>query len=261
MKISVVSGGFDPIHSGHINYISAAKQMGDLLIVMLNSDEWLKDKKGKPFMPFSERKQILENIKDVDKVIGFKDDQVGSCINGLEIIKSEYPNDTIIFCNGGDRKKDNIPEMQVQGIKFEFGVGGNNKDNSSSWILKDWKYESEERVWGNFYTLFSDSRVKLKELTILPSKGMSMQRHRLRDEIWFISSGRCKVNFSKNSPEDFNEILLKKDDIFSVQRSEWHQIFNPYEEECKILEIQYGEKTSEDDIERYKYFSNDDLNN
>jgi cytidyltransferase-like protein len=259
MKISVVSGGFDPIHSGHINYISAAKKMGDLLIVMLNSDEWLKDKKGKPFMPFSERKQILENIKDVDKVIGFKDDQVGSCINGLEKIKSEYPNDTIIFCNGGDRKKDNIPEMQVQGIKFEFGVGGNNKDNSSSWILKDWKYESEERVWGNFYTLFSDSRVKLKELTIIPSKGMSMQRHTLRDEIWFISSGRCKVNFSKNSPEDFDEILLKKDDIFSVKRSEWHQIFNPYEEECKILEIQYGEKTSEDDIERYKYFSNDDL--
>ena len=259
MKISVVSGGFDPIHSGHINYISAAKKMGDLLIVMLNSDEWLKDKKGKPFMPFSERKQILENIKDVDKVIGFKDDQVGSCINGLEIIKSEYPNDTIIFCNGGDRKKDNIPEMQVRGIKFEFGVGGNNKDNSSSWILKDWKYESEERVWGNFYTLFSDSRVKLKESTILPSKGMSMQRHRLRDEIWFISSGRCKVNFSKNSPEDFNEILLKKDDIFSVQRSEWHQIFNPYEEECKILEIQYGEKTSEEDIERFKHFSKEDL--
>ena len=65
MRISVVSGGFDPIHSGHINYISAAKKMGDLLIVMLNRDEWLKDKKGKPFMPFSERKQILENIKDV----------------------------------------------------------------------------------------------------------------------------------------------------------------------------------------------------
>ena len=86
MKISVVSGGFDTIHSGHINYISAAKKMGDLLIVMLNSDEWLKEKKGKPFMPFSDRKQILENIKDVDKVIGFKDDQVGSCINGLEII-------------------------------------------------------------------------------------------------------------------------------------------------------------------------------
>ena len=84
MKISVVSGGFDPIHSGHINYISAAKKMGDLLIVMLNSDEWLKDKKGKPFNYFSERKQILENIKDVDKVIGFKDDQVGSCINGLD---------------------------------------------------------------------------------------------------------------------------------------------------------------------------------
>ena len=68
MKISVVSGGFDPIHSGHISYINAAKKYGDYLIIALNSDEWLKKKKGKEFMPFEERKSILENIKNVDEI-------------------------------------------------------------------------------------------------------------------------------------------------------------------------------------------------
>ena len=259
MKISVVSGGFDPVHSGHINYILSARKKGDFLVVMLNSDEWLRKKKGKPFMPFLERKKILENIKGVDRVIQFQDDNLGSCINGLEDIKLNYPKDEIIFCNGGDRKKENIPEMRVKDIKFEFGIGGHNKENSSSWILKDWKYDSEERVWGSFNTLFSDSRVKLKELTILPKKGMSMQRHTFRDEIWFISAGKCKVNFSKNSPDIYEKVDLKKDDIFSVKRTEWHQIFNPFQDECKILEIQYGDKTTEDDIERHKFFSSDDI--
>ena len=92
MKISVVSGGFDPVHSGHINYILSARKKGDFLVVMLNSDEWLRKKKGKPFMPFSERKKILENIKGVDRVIQFQDDNLGSCINGLEDIKLNYPN-------------------------------------------------------------------------------------------------------------------------------------------------------------------------
>ena len=66
MKISVVSGGFDPIHSGHISYINAAKKYGDYLIVALNSDEWLRKKRGKEFMPCEESNSILENIKIVD---------------------------------------------------------------------------------------------------------------------------------------------------------------------------------------------------
>ena len=85
MKIAVVSGGFDPIHSGHIDYISEAKKNADYLIVALNSDNWLSEKKGKPFMEFNERKQILESIKYVDKVIDF-DDSDGSCIGALEKI-------------------------------------------------------------------------------------------------------------------------------------------------------------------------------
>ena len=75
MKISVVSGGFDPIHSGHISYINAAKKYGDYLVIALNSDDWLREKKGKEFMPFEERKSILKNIKNVDEVISFEDDE------------------------------------------------------------------------------------------------------------------------------------------------------------------------------------------
>jgi D-beta-D-heptose 7-phosphate kinase/D-beta-D-heptose 1-phosphate adenosyltransferase len=113
MKIIIVSGGFDPIHSGHIAYFNSAKSLGDKLVVALNSDNWLEKKKGKYFMPFSERKIIIENITFVDQVIDFKDDEVGSCINALEKAKKLYPNDEVFFANGGDRTKKNIPEMSV----------------------------------------------------------------------------------------------------------------------------------------------------
>lgn len=255
MKISVVSGGFDPIHSGHIEYLNSAAQDMDKLIVCLNSDEWLKKKKGNFFLPFNERKIILENIKVVDEVIHFLDDELGSCINGLKKIQDMYPNDEIYFCNGGDREKDNIPEMGIKNIKFKFSVGGDNKLNSSSWILKKWQYTHEDRIWGQFYNLFQDSNVKVKELIVHPGKGMSFQRHFKRNEIWYISKGKCLINFSKNDPNNAKEIILKKDDTFFINVKDWHQITNPYEQECKIIEIQYGEETTEDDIERLYYYS------
>ena len=164
MKIVIVSGGFDPVHSGHISYLKDAKNFGDKLIVALNSDEWLENKKGKFFMPFSERKIILENINYVDEVIDFEDDQQGSAINAIEKVKNLYPNDQILFANGGDRDKTNIPEMLVDDVEFIFGIGGDDKMNSSSWILKNWNYYFEERIWGSFYNLFEDKDHKVKEL-------------------------------------------------------------------------------------------------
>ena len=136
MKIVVVSGGFDPIHSGHIAYLSSAKELGDKLIVALNSDKWLKNKKGFAFMSFKERKIVLEAINVVDSVKSFEDDELGSCKNALEEIKKEYKAQKIIFANGGDRNQSNIPEMEVQDIDFVFGIGGNDKKNSSSEMMK-----------------------------------------------------------------------------------------------------------------------------
>ena len=258
MKISVVSGGFDPIHSGHISYINAAKKYGEYLIVALNSDEWLVAKKGKAFMPFEERKAILENLKSVDEVIDFADDDKGSAMNALHKVKDKYPNASITFCNGGDRGKDNITEMAIQGIKFEFSVGGDDKKNSSSWILKNWQGGSEKRIWGKFFNLYQDNKMKLKELVINPNKGMSLQRHFKRDEIWFVSQGQCIVNFSEKSSSQTKEFHLRKHDSFSVKKNEWHQITNPFNEECKIIEVQYGEKIDEDDIERHSYYENNE---
>ena len=254
MKISVVSGGFDPIHSGHISYIESAKEYGDFLIIALNSDIWLRNKKGKEFMPFIERKAVLENIKGVDKVIDFQDDDLGSCIKALEKIKLEHPEDEIIFCNGGDRGKDNIPEMSVSGITFEFSVGGDDKKNSSSWILKNWAYDNEKRIWGEYFNLYEDNQVKVKELIVEPKKGMSLQKHFKRSEIWLVSHGKCLINYSKKSPDTIEERILNKHESIHINLGDWHQITNPYNEVCKIIEIQYGEETSEEDIERHSYY-------
>ena len=256
MKIVVVSGGFDPIHSGHIEYFKAAKLLGDKLIVAVNSDQWLVNKKGKFFMPFNERSNIISHLEVVDQVIDFEDDDFGSCALGLEKIKNQYPGNEIIFCNGGDRKKGNISEMQVKGIIFKFGVGGNDKRNSSSIILKDWEFKSEDRVWGKFYDLFADNRLKLKELIVMPGKGMSFQRHFKRNEIWFVSKGSCVVKFSDSSPEKSVLKTLTTAEVFHVKAGNWHQIINSFHDPCHIIEIQYGEETSEDDIERLSYYEN-----
>lgn len=255
MRIVVVSGGFDPIHSGHISYFKSAKDNGTKLIVALNSDQWLINKKGKFFMPFDERKEIIENLSPVDEVIAFEDDDIGSATNALIKVKEMYPNDKIIFANGGDRNQDNIPEMSVKDIEFLFSVGGDDKKNSSSWILKDWQYYHEERVWGSFYNLFEENQVKVKELIVLPGKGMSFQKHYKRNEIWLVSKGSCVVNYSKDNPDNKKNIQLNKFDQYFVPLGEWHQITNPFDEICHLIEIQYGEECVEDDIERTEYYS------
>tara|TARA_B100000212_G_scaffold74276_1_gene52425 strand:- start:199 stop:969 length:771 start_codon:yes stop_codon:yes gene_type:complete len=255
LKIIIVSGGFDPIHSGHIDYLKSAREHGDRLIVALNSDEWLINKKNKYFMPFSERKIILENITYVDEVIDFEDDDKGSAINAIKKIQNSYPDDKIIFANGGDRNKSNIPEMSLEGIEFIFSVGGDNKANSSSWILKNWQYYHEERLWGSFYNLFEGKDVKVKELIVDPGKGMSFQKHFKRNEIWLVSKGSCVVNYSEHDPDKRNSVTLKKFDQYNVPVGEWHQITNPFKEKCHIIEIQYGEACVEDDIERVEYYN------
>ena len=137
--IVLITGGFDPIHSGHIAYIQAARKLGDILIIGVNSDAWLERKKGKAFLPWEERATIVESIKGVHFVLAF-DDSDGSAKDAILEVRKQNSEALIVFANGGDRTANNIPEMDIQdeNLSFVFGVGGEDKKNSSSWILKNW---------------------------------------------------------------------------------------------------------------------------
>ena len=250
MKIVVITGGFDPIHSGHIAYIESAAKLGDLLIVGLNSDAWLEKKKGRAFMPWEERAAVLRAIKHVHSVEAFPDDHLGSARNLLIELKRSYPYAEIIFANGGDRTQENIPEMDVAGIEFAFGIGGENKANSSSWILQEWKAPKTERPWGYYRVLHDVPGTKVKELTLEPGQGISLQRHAERAEYWHVSEGRVSAQSFMDNGYAMPVKVLHKHDSYHVPVTEWHQLTNTFDEPCKIVEIQYGRRCVEEDIER-----------
>jgi len=150
-RIVVISGGFDPLHKGHIQYITDAKRLAEegdnkgILVVGLNSDEWLRRKKGQEFMSFEDRHAIVSALGAVDRAIMFNDDD-GTAIDAIERTASwaskMYPRAEIIFANGGDRSSAAAtPESQYcedNGFRCVYGVGGEDKANSSSWILEKW---------------------------------------------------------------------------------------------------------------------------
>jgi len=252
-KIVLVTGGFDPIHSGHIEYFRAAKALGDELIVGINSDAWLSRKKGQEFMPFKERRAIIQALKMVDGTVEFNDDD-NSSINAIHKVRLNYPSEKIIFANGGDRTKDNIPEMSYRddNVQFKFGVGGTTKINSSSWILQEWKAPKTIRPWGYYRVLHEPSQaVKLKELTVDPGQSLSMQRHKDRAEFWFVSEGTATVNTINNRTTDCEtKGVYERFKTIPIETNEWHQLKNNTTDPLKIIEIQYGHKCIEEDIER-----------
>jgi cytidyltransferase-like protein len=251
-KIVLITGGFDPLHSGHIAYFKAAKQLGDILVVGVNSDAWLTRKKGSPFMPYMERANVVRNITGVDFVIDFNDDD-GSARQAIHMVRQSYPGDKIIFANGGDRTNTNSPEMTVvdDNLEFVFGVGGENKMNSSSWILQEWKAPKTDRQWGYYRVLHENGvEVKLKELIVEPGKQLSMQRHQKRAEHWFVSEGTATVyTLNRKTDAELWGVFTKHQHIH-INKEEWHQLCNEAATPLKIIEIQYGENCVEEDIER-----------
>lgn len=253
MKIVLCTGGFDPIHSGHIAYFEQAKKLGDILIIGVNSDAWLERKKGRAFMPFSERAEIIRNLKCVDNVIGFNDSD-NTAKNAIEMVRQSYPQDIIVFANGGDRTKQNIPEMDVNidKLQFVFGVGGDNKKNSSSWILEEWKAPKTKRPWGYYRILHNvGEHVKLKELTVEPKMCLSMQRHHQRAEFWFVAEGEATVyTLNENTTDHELKCSLTLHEHTFIKTSEWHMLCNEKDTPLKLIEIQYGERCDEEDIIR-----------
>lgn len=133
-KIVVVSGGFDPIHIGHVRMFEEAKKLGDRLVVILNNDHWLRKKKGYSFMPEAERQEVLRAIKWVDDVFLTKHEANPADMSVSAELRELRPD---IFANGGDRKNDNTPEAVVCdeiGCEMAFEVGRGGKVQSSSWL-------------------------------------------------------------------------------------------------------------------------------
>ena len=120
---------------------------------------------------------MLENLTFVDEVLKFKDDDQGSCIEGLKKVKNKFPNEEIIFCNGGDRNEQNIPEMSLKGIKFKFMVGGDDKKIHPVKYLKIGTIVKKREIGESFFNLFVEKNIKVKELIINPKKGMSFQKN------------------------------------------------------------------------------------
>ena len=250
--VVVITGGFDPLHSGHISYINAARNLGNTLVIGVNSDEWLARKKGRSFMPFEDRIAIIQSLQGVDYAIPFNDTD-DSAKDAILWARKVFPQNKIIFANGGDRTLNNIPEMDIidDNIEFIFGVGGADKLNSSSWILEEWKAPKTERQWGYYRVLHENGpNVKLKELTVDPGKSLSLQRHFKRSELWFVSEGVATLYTIDYSSDYSKQGTYEQFDIIHIFKDNWHQLANETDTPLKIIEIQYGEDCIEEDIER-----------
>tara|TARA_B100001115_G_scaffold182685_1_gene179555 strand:- start:1630 stop:2475 length:846 start_codon:yes stop_codon:yes gene_type:complete len=248
--IVLVTGGFDPIHSGHIELFKQARKLGDQLIVGLNSDAWLTRKKGQAFMSFNERKTVIENLQMVDNVMSFDDSDDTSCGAIFKLMSTIGFDKKIIFANGGDRNEGNVPEYDIyhDKIEFAYGVGGNMKLNSSSTILENWKQPKVKRNWGWYRVLQDRNGYKVKELVIQPDSSLSMQRHHYRSEHWYILKGTCHMK--TDGVAGIQEVELSANQTFSIDKKIWHQGQNKTNTHCHVLEVQHGEKCVEEDIER-----------
>ena len=134
--VIVLSGGFDPMHVGHLRMIQESAKMAEIVIAGVNSDEWLMRKKGYVFMPHEERVEMVQGTRGVSKAMAFDDDDNSAC-DLLRRVRALWPNFKVAFANGGDRTSDNIPEIPVAdelGVHLIWGVGGGKVQSSSDLV-------------------------------------------------------------------------------------------------------------------------------
>ena len=249
MRVVIVTGGFDPLHSGHIEYFKAAKELGDHLVVGVNSDAWLARKKGKAFMPFEERCAIIKELDCVNEVIGFNDDDDTACAAIFTVLSTVGSQTKVIFANGGDRTKDNIPEMIYNDVEFVFGVGGEDKKNSSSWILKEWSQPTTERAWGKYTILDKGEGWQVKQLEFYEEHALSDQRHFKRSEHWHVVDGVINMFLEDKSGNKTSHLLVPGDSI-DIPTGYWHKAVNLDNKSAKVIEVWIGNELTEEDIER-----------
>lgn len=244
-----VSGGFDPIHIGHVRMFQDAKRHGEKLVVIVNNDNWLLKKKGFAFMPESERYELIRSLPFVDKVVlteHAKDDEDTSVVRALRKVRPH------VFANGGDRKNmSDIPEAALckeLGIKMVFNVGKGGKVQSSSWMIQNASrpVKRTARPWGEYYGWDHGEGWNLKTIYIKPKSRLSLQYHHRREECWLLVSGDATATVHDEKGKE-SSVQLKKGDVFRVGHKQVHRL------ESKkggiVVEVAYGH-FDEDDIVR-----------
>ena len=242
IKSVVVSGGFDPIHVGHLRMFKDASELAPRLIVVINNDNFLMQKKGYVFMPITERMEIIKSFGMVDKVVESIDMDLTVC-KTLEWLAKEE--NLQIFANGGDRNsKDDISEAEVceqNNIRLEFNIGGGKIQSSSSLVSNE-----VIKPWGSYKTFEKDKGFLVKRITVAPGEILSLQSHKHRSEHWLVASGVATVEC------DGEKSYLNQFESISIPQGAKHRLSNENKALLKVVEVQFGEILSEDDITRYE---------
>ena len=244
---ALVSGGFDPVHVGHLRMFKDALRFSDNVVILLNNDEWLTKKKGKPFMNENQRKEILDEFKSIYKVI-IQTSSNKSSSDAIEQFAANNPNKSICYCNGGDRSNiKNIHESEIckkLGVELQFSVGGEEKIESSSQLTKNYLGDVEVRPWGNYHVIAKSNGYQIKEIKISKGSKLSLQKHKDRSEFWQIVEGKSKITI-----EDSEYYLKEKEHIY-IPKETIHRIENIGNKELIFIEIQLGKNLKEEDIIR-----------
>ena len=260
--IIIVSGGFDPVHKGHIKLFKAAADHGKVH-VLLNSDEWLTRKKGSPFLPYDTREDVLSNMECIEKIHSV-DDRDDTVVAGLLALRKQYPATPLLFANGGDRKEGNIPELSLcKELKIDaiWGLGGEKIDSSSQRLNRYATYNRIDssfrtRKWGSYEVLAEGDEWRTKILKFRPGMSLSLQRHTYRDEQWIVLEG-TGYYYLERSDGEYTQGHCCPGSWFFVPAGNWHWVKNTAEKD-PLLILEVWKKPplieiahfSEDDIER-----------